>query len=459
MALDYGSFTTALYLAQVAADNYERLREYFFLAWYDIFGRKEEKCMLFYDSIKSTAMSRLIFGLTLGKGERFPPVEVDIVPGVDWDDLFDRNGCSKLHKIVYGITSQSLNAEIEARPEDLNRPDSIGLTALWYACWLGNSNHVRILIHHGADVNNASIPPICAAVWRGSYDSVEQLLNAGALITDRSSDIIYQTLMYRPSRPGEHVEEVLAIDKALFGRVLDINYRSSICGLSTPLIAPAWRRSSHLLPRMEQLLELGADTELCDQWGLTPLHHAISEENAESCKILGRAGANANGQNSTGGTILHTVIRSATHADIIQAVSELDLSSVELGVKDSSGRTAFEHLKFRAGGRRNHRYVLPARLPPMHYGMPRWWYNKNFAKGNILYCSVENIDIELQILSSFQNLLPQVQEAQGIPIEDRYPLLSLTHECLTVDHTENKPLEPVTPIMPGAWPEESYDAF
>ena len=382
--------------------------------------------MTFYRFLKGTAMNQLILGLSGGEGDGCSPLDVDSVPGVDWNELFDRNGFSELHKIVYGISSQPLDAEIEARPEDLDRPDGIGLTALWYACWFGNGNHIRILIHNGADVNNASIPPICAAVLRGSYDSVEQLLNAGALIKGRWVETVSQTLMYRPIRRGEHVEEVLAIDKALFGRFLDINYRSSLYGIPTPLTALARQRSSHSGPRMRQLLELGADTELCDEWGETPLHHAILAGNAEGCKILGRAGANASVQDHTGDTILHTAIRGATHPDIIQAVSELDLSGVELGVKDRSGCTAFELFKIRAEGRRNHRHILPARLPSMYYGLYWWWYNKNLAKGNIMEWSFEKFDIELQILSSFQNLLQQVQEAQGIPIEDRYPLLSLT---------------------------------
>ena len=402
MALQYKSFTIALYLAQKASDSYECLREDNSLPSFEVVGKKGASFWTVLQApTKGTGLSRLILGLRLGEREGYWPLEADTVPGVDWNELFDRNGSSELHKIVYGISSQPLDAEIEARPEDLHRPDINGLTALWYACWLGNRNHIRILIHHGADVNDARIPPICAAVWSGSYDSVEELLHAGAFLKDWSSDTLYQTLMYRRRRPGEHLEEVLAIDRALFGRLLNINYRPSIYGLPTPLIALTWQRSSHMLPRMRQLLELGADTELCDEWGVTPLHHAIFVGNAEGCKILGRAGANANVQDHIGGTILHTAIKSATHPDIIQAVSELDLSKIELGAKDRSGCTAFELFKIRAGEPRNDRIIYTVRLPPMIYGMPRWFFDEHFDEVNILDCSVENIDTESQILLSF----------------------------------------------------------
>ena len=451
MALDYGRFTTALCLAQMASNNYDCLREDYCLKWYDFFGWEGNIVSFHTDLTEGTAMTRLILGLRRGNGDARSLLDADSVPGVDWNELFEKNAFSELHKIVYGHSSRPLDAGIEARPEDLDKGDSTGLTALWYACWLGHSDYIRILIRYGADVNNGSIPPICAAVWRGSYDSVQQLLNAGASITDRWIEVLYRTLMSCHSRPGENVEEVLAIDKAIFGRLLDINYRSPGNNLGTPLMALLWSESPHLLPRMRQLLKLGADIELCDQWGLTPLHHAICEESVGSCQILRQTGANANLRNHTCGTILHTAIRSATHADIIQALSEFDLAGVELGAKDTNGCTAFDHFKFRAGRRRNDQRFF--QVYPL-YCMPRWWWNGYYQQVKFLDCVVEDIDTELQILSSFQTLLQQIQEAQGVPVEDRYPLLTLTREYLMVDHNEDKPLERVTPVMPGTWPEE-----
>ena len=436
----------------MASDDYECLREDYFdlyLPWYSFVGKSQ--VYPWYSHLrKATALFGLILGLRPGKGEGRSPLELDSVPGVDWNELFDRNGFSKLHKAVYGISSQPLDAEVEARPEDLDRPDSVGLTALWYACWLGNSNHIRILIEHGADVNNASIPPICAAVRRGSYDSVKQLLNAGALITDRSIGTLYETLMYLPSRLGEeHVKEMLAIDKALFGRVFSINHRPSICGQAPPLIALARQRLPYSHARMRQLLEFGADTELSDKRGLTPLCHAIYAGNTEGCKILGRAGANSNVQTYTGHTILHLAIRNATDANIIQAVSELDLSGVGLGTKDSSDCTAFELFSIRAGRHRNDDDLFPGIFQPdSPYRMSRL---DNLRDAASKY--VKNTETEVQILLSFQTLLQQVQDAQGIPIEDRYPLLNLTRESIKIDQDEDRSRETVMPSVPGAWPE------
>ena len=435
----------------MASDDYECLREDFRFGLLDMRDQLSGYLWDITDSISRTAVSRLIFGLRLERGV-YPALDIDIAHGVDWNELCAMNGFSKLHKIVYGITSQPLEAEIEARPEDLDRPDSIGLTPLWYACWLGNSNHIRFLIHHGADVNNARIPPICAAVSSGSYDSVEQLLNAGALVPDRLLDDFYYTLMHRLNRPGDHVEDILAIDKALFGRCLNINHRPSIYGAAPPLISLARQRLPYSYARMRQLFEFGADVELCDNLGLTPLYTAIWTSNAEGCRTLGRLGAYANVQTYIG-TILHAAIKNAIHADIIKAVSELDLSGVELGARESSGRTIFELFKLRAGRHRNHGWIFPGVFRyKLFFGISVFILHSII--GSVEEHYVKDVDTELQILLSFQSLLQQVQEAQGIPIEDRYPLLNLTRECVMVNLDEDEFLEPVTPSMPGAWPQE-----
>ena len=394
-----------------------------------------------------TLLSALIWNLELVKRGGHSRLELDSVPGVDWEELFDMNGFSELHKIVYGVSGRPLDAELDARPEDLDRPDNLGLTPLWYACWLGKSNHVRILIQYGADVNSTYIPPMCAAVWRRSHDLVEQLLNADASITGDLVDFLYIILLDHPSGLGEeHLNEVLAIDKALFGRLLDIDHRPSIGIRPPPLVVFARQSTSTSHARMRQLLELGADIELSDTWGMTPLGHAISTGNTEGCKILVRAGANVNAHTNTGQTILHLAITNAKDIDTIQAVSELDLSGVELGASDVSGYIAFEILTKRAGRQRNNRYPFPAFYP---FDSP--WDDKDV---DIREDYVKDIDTELQILLAFQTLLQQLQEARGIPIEDRYPLLNLTRESRTYYLLKDRNPETDVPSVPGAWHEE-----
>ena len=296
-------------------------------------------------------------------------------------------------------------------------------------------------------MNSTCIPPICAAAWRPSHDLVEQLLNADASITGEWVDILYIILLGHPSSLGEeHLNEVLAIDNALFGRLLDIDHRPSFDIRAPPLVVFAGQSTPTSHARMKQLLELGADTELTDKWGLTALFHAISAGNTEGCKILGRAGANVNAQTNTGQTILHLAITNAEDIDTIQAVSELDLSGVELGASDDSGYIAFEILTKRAGRQRNNRYPFPAFY---HSDFP---WNDEDDRFRKYY--VKDIDTELQILLAFQTLLQQLQEARGVSIEDRYPHLSFTRESTTYYLLKDSNPETDVPSVPGAWPEE-----
>ena len=435
----------------MASDNYECLGETYYGIWW--YYTADGTLGPWIYPFRRTVLVALVLSLRPGEQEGISSLDLDSVSGVDWNKLLDTNGFSELHKIVAGASSRPLTAEIEARPEDLDRQDSVGLTALWWACWFGNSNHIRILLKHGADVNNGGITPIWAAIWSGSFGILEQLLNADASIADSQTDLLYNTLMYYeiPPRDG-YLRDVLRIDKALFGRFLDMNYRPSNSnygyGPAPLLVLLAQRRRPYSHARMRQLLELGADTEVTDCKGVTALYYAISKNNIEACKMLGRAGANANIRTKAGHTILHLAIRNATDAIIIQAMSELDLLGVELGAKDDLACTAFDRFKQRAGRHRNNRYSFPEIYS---FDMADLSWDDN-GMDTIRECYVRNIDTELQILSSFQNLLQQVQEAQGIPIEDRYPLLDLTYESIMVHRNEDGSFK-TSPSVPGAWPE------
>ena len=128
MALGHKNFTIALYLAQAASDDYECLREDFHGVDVVLYGLP---WWLWPSSWpRMTLLSTLIWSLELVNRGGHSRLELDSVPGVDWKELFDMNGFSELHKIVYGVSGRLLDAEIDARPEDLDRPDNLGLTPL-----------------------------------------------------------------------------------------------------------------------------------------------------------------------------------------------------------------------------------------------------------------------------------------------------------------------------------------
>ncbi len=88
--------------------------------------------------------------------------------------------------------------------------------------------------------------------------------------------------------------------------------------------------------------EFGADMDVAYEDGHTPLHHAWS--NLELTKLLIKAGANVNATDTHGWTALHYAFLNGKHA----VVDELISAGADVNVTDSNGWTLF-HLTFLYG--------------------------------------------------------------------------------------------------------------
>lgn len=72
----------------------------------------------------------------------------------DLDYHCDQLGFSDLHKIVLALSREDLYTKVQANRGLLDTVDADGFTALSYACWLGQWQHVRILLDGGANVSS-----------------------------------------------------------------------------------------------------------------------------------------------------------------------------------------------------------------------------------------------------------------------------------------------------------------
>ena len=66
---------------------------------------------------------------------------------------------------------------------DFNKRDSLGNTALFYACMKGNKDIVKLLLSNGADsslANNNSMLPLHAVSKSGNKEIISLLLNEGS---------------------------------------------------------------------------------------------------------------------------------------------------------------------------------------------------------------------------------------------------------------------------------------
>ena len=108
---------------------------------------------------------------------------------VDWDEEASVLGFSELHKVICGLSSKDLNAEAQARPEEINKLDCFGKSPLFYASCSGREDYILILLDHGSDPKlGASLKPISRAIYIEEYQGTKLLLDHGAEIDYLSGD-------------------------------------------------------------------------------------------------------------------------------------------------------------------------------------------------------------------------------------------------------------------------------
>ena len=199
-----------------------------------------------------------------------------ITKGGDYlDDFIDGSKFTKTHKIVLGLSLQSLEDELLLNLGDINAQDAMGRTPLAWAAAKGDTQAVTILLSYGADPNitDAQISgPLSNAAAQGHTACVELLLEAGA----------------DPDPP---------LPKGITkGSPLSVASRNC--------------RDATLLKR---LLDFGADAKTLTVENKTPLFHATRNDNASFAILLLEYGADINAMATTGETPLTTAITYNSH--------------------------------------------------------------------------------------------------------------------------------------------------
>ncbi|KAK2882614.1 hypothetical protein FQN49_000186 [Arthroderma sp. PD_2] len=196
--------------------------------------------------------------------------------GGHYDDFIDESNFTQAHRIILGLSLQSLEEELKIHPDDIDAQDAMGRTPLAWAAARGDSHAVVTLLSHGADPNIMDVQisgPVSNAAARGYTACVRLLLEAGA-----HSD--------PPTPPG--------IKKG------------------SPLNVAARNATDILL--LKNLLDFGADPDSSGTDGDTTLIHAARTDNASFALLFLEYGANINYVSATGAyTPLTTAITYNSH--------------------------------------------------------------------------------------------------------------------------------------------------
>ncbi len=187
----------------------------------------------------------------------------------------------------------------------IDHPDTRGRTALYWAAWEGQSGIADLLLEHGAGVNHRDHEGNTPLHFAGDADVVDVLMKHGADVKARSRS--GNTALHQQCKFKRDPETVAALISA----GIEVNARNDD-GRSALMIAVDWeldddpsagwdprshgpkdrRREKRCSVRIARvLLRAGADPNVTDRFGRTPLFHVLRDGDRETAECFMAHGA------------------------------------------------------------------------------------------------------------------------------------------------------------------------
>ncbi|MDP3283649.1 MAG: ankyrin repeat domain-containing protein [Desulfobacterales bacterium] len=177
------------------------------------------------------------------------------------------------------------------RGSDCNVPDRKGVTPLMHVASGNNEDILKLLIERGADINakdNRGRAPIIFAISARKINMIKLLLSKGADI--HTDGVIIAALPGPTDNDEKHTLKILDL---LIDKGADLNLANSKG--ETPLIAML---KINEVKNVQLLLSLGADPSQPDKDKVPPLHHTLRNSCYECASLLVANGADVNATDS-----------------------------------------------------------------------------------------------------------------------------------------------------------------
>ena len=264
--------------------------------------------------MKTIKTSISIFILYLGLVQTSYAALVDMAEYQDWagvessistEDInaLQADGMSALFWAVY-YEQEDIVRLLLNTGADTNVSNRYGLTPLIQSALNANGNIISLLLDAGANPNATSLQGDTAlmnAAKAGTLQGVKALLDAGAKVDARDTHAYQTALMWATASNSTNVVSLLIENGA------DVNARSAeiiFSGIQQGGVQGDFPNggltSLHHAARengietVNVLLALGADPNILDPQGISPLRVAATNENLDLAKILIEGGADIN---------------------------------------------------------------------------------------------------------------------------------------------------------------------
>jgi ankyrin repeat protein len=221
----------------------------------------------------------------------------------------------------------------KAKAEDADK------TPLYFAVDANNTDLVKLLVEAGADVNAGSWPPLCQAVDKNNTAIAEYLIDHGANVNYPKD--------WGPLQQAPYVSNNIEMVKLLLARGADIN-----AGPWPALLDSIYKGRKDIF---DLLIQRGADVNITNKNGDTPLFCAVNKDDLDYLKILIAHGFKVDTKLWGG----ETALMSEAIAGRTEAVKLLLEAGADINAKDDRGQTALHRMWDVRGPFDHNRYPTP----------------------------------------------------------------------------------------------------
>lgn len=242
-----------------------------------------------------------------------------------------------IHKIVLGIVSRDLETELRSSTATINTVDALNRTPICWATLRDDSTSVSTLLAFNADPNLIDYQSKNCLFYARSTEVCKRLLCANIDLHARTRK--YARVPLHSVCSSIETAEILDVIDLLVNAGADVNIRDF--DGETPLMNAVYKRYTSIA---RKLIDLGANVNIANHSSQeTAVHFAVSFDHSEILPMLLDKGADYTARNIHGKSILHMAARTGG-AKTVTALSKANLMGLDTSLKDDEGKTVHDYL-------------------------------------------------------------------------------------------------------------------